>query len=105
MNNCLKYSNPWESSLGSWQASGIFFDEEITQQIKELKDDAGAMSKYQIIEAAKILRKEEFDRIEEWVKILGSASMKTVALVKLKMANIEPFWCKTLMWKNRSNRI
>lgn len=61
------------------------FDEEITQQIKELKDDAGAMSKYQIIEAAKkYLEKEEFDRIEEWVKILGSASMKTVALVKLK---------------------
>lgn len=60
------------------------FDEEINRQIRQLKDDAGAMDKHQVIEAVRsYLPKREFEKIVKWRQVLGSASIKTVVEVEL----------------------
>ncbi|MCH2534450.1 MAG: AarF/UbiB family protein [Bdellovibrionales bacterium] len=60
------------------------FDEEINRQIRQLKDDAGAMDKHQVIEAVRsYLPKREFEKIVAWKQVLGSASIKTVVEVEL----------------------
>lgn len=61
------------------------FDKEVTRQLKELKDDAGAMDKLEVIEAVRsYMPKKEFEKIKYWRDVLGSASIKTVVEVELE---------------------
>lgn len=70
--------------FGQMSSTWKLFGEEIARQTSTLKNAARPMTKAEILEAAQQeLTPQEFARIKRLVKIIGSASLKTVVLVEL----------------------
>ncbi|HEX4048689.1 MAG TPA: AarF/UbiB family protein, partial [Elusimicrobiota bacterium] len=71
--------------FGQMSSTWKLFGDEIARQTASLKNDARPMTKAEVMEAARReLTPEEFARIKRPVKVVGSASIKTVVLVELQ---------------------
>ncbi|NNN06399.1 MAG: hypothetical protein HKL90_10905 [Elusimicrobia bacterium] len=71
--------------FGQLSSTWKLFGDEISRQTSALKNDARPMTKAEILETARReLSPEEFSRIKRLVKVVGSASIKTVVLVELQ---------------------
>ncbi len=71
--------------FGQLSSTWKLFGEEVARQTAALKDGARPMTKAEILDAARReLTPEEFSRIKRLVRVVGSASVKTVVLVELQ---------------------
>ena len=71
--------------FGQVSSTWKLFGEEVSRETASLKNDARPMTKDEIMtEARRELTPEEFARIKRVVKVIGSASIKTVVLVELQ---------------------
>lgn len=71
--------------FGQLSSTWKLFGEEVARETASLKNDARPMTRAEILEAMqRTLTPEELSRVKTVKKVIGSASLKTVALVELQ---------------------